>query len=377
MTTTKIKTIKTPKKIEDSNSKILLNSIKKGKNKVTIVSHNSEIQMSFGNADKSITDFLQSLTSTTPTFSIRYLEGLDFKDNLQLVNNLTQDKDYFGLNTSWVTESKKTHLEFQFIKTRNTKKWSIGTIVNNVMEQLESRASRVIIEIPYHWIDKSNLENFGIKFIAIMDTIAYQVGNENLEIQGKKVVDSVGRYTQDFYFMNNRGIHIPKRNNQNKSMVNGYMDLEGHRLTKEMETYLKLQYETFLEPNTDSLQALFTAYAPRTNESKGDPSEDTKTHKTIFTKEHKDIDVENSEKNKKDEFYFKINSHDWFKDYISQYEIISTTNKVIEKTTKDELETFIVTEYKFKDLKKANQVYNFYSTTMLKENKFKNVASLK
>lgn len=45
--------------------------------------------------------------------------------------------------------------------------------------------------------------------------------------------------------MNNRGIHIPKRNNQNKSMVNGYMDLEGHRLTKEMETYLKLQYETF------------------------------------------------------------------------------------------------------------------------------------
>ena len=41
MTTTKIKTIKTPKKIEDSNSKILLNSIKKGKNKVTIVSHNS------------------------------------------------------------------------------------------------------------------------------------------------------------------------------------------------------------------------------------------------------------------------------------------------------------------------------------------------
>ena len=125
MTTTKIKTIKTPKKIEDSNSKILLNSIKKGKNKVTIVSHNSEIQMSFGNADKSITDFLQSLTSTTPTFSIRYLEGLDFKDNLQLVNNLTQDKDYFGLNTSWVTESKKTHLEFQFIKTRNTNRNSL------------------------------------------------------------------------------------------------------------------------------------------------------------------------------------------------------------------------------------------------------------
>ena len=333
MTTTKIKTIKTPKKIEDSNSKILLNSIKKGKNKVTIVSHNSEIQLTFGNADKTVTDFLQSLTATAPTFSIRYLEGLDFKDNLQ--------------------------------------------IVNNVMDQLESKASRVIIEIPYHWIDKSNLENFGIKFITIMDTISYQVGNENLEIQGKKVVDSVGRYTQDFYFMNNRGIHIPKRSNQNKSMVNGYMDLESFELTKEMETYLKLQYETFLEPNTDSLQALYTAYAPRVNEPKDDKSEDTKTHKTIFTKEHKDIDVENSEKNKKDEFYFKINSHDWYKDYISQYEIISTANKVIEKTTKDELETFIVTEYKFKDLKKANQVYNFYSTTMLKENTFKNVASLK
>ena len=351
MTTTKIKTIKTPKKIEDSNSKILLNSIKKGKNKVTIVSHNSEIQLTFGNADKATTDFLQSLTATAPTFSIRYLEGLDFKDNLQLVNNL--------------------------IKTRNTNNWSVGTIVNNVMDQLESKASRVIIEIPYHWIDKSNLENFGIKFITIMDTISYQVGNEKLEIPGKKVVDSVGRYTQDFYFMNNRGIHIPKRSNQNKSMVNGYMDLERSELTKEMETYLKLQYETFLEPNTDSLQSLYTAYAPRTNESKNDPSEDTKTHKTIFTKEHKDIDVENSEKNKKDEFYFKINSHDWYKDYISQYEIISTANKVIEKTTKDELETFIVTEYKFKDLKTPDQVYNFYSTTMLKENTFKNVASLK
>ena len=72
-----------------------------------------------------------------------------------------------------------------------------------------------------------------------MDTISYQVGNEKMGIQGKKVVDSVGRYTQDFYFMNNRGIHIPKRNNQNKSMVNGYMDLEDHRLTKEMATFFK------------------------------------------------------------------------------------------------------------------------------------------
>jgi len=214
--------------------------------------------------DRLITNYLESLINTCPSFEIRNYERLELKSNTELVNNLTQETQYKGLNTSWVKDHEKTHLEFQFIKTRNTHNWAIANIINNVMDQLESESPRIIIGIPYHWIDENNLDSFGVKFITIMDTISYQIGNEELGIEGKKIVDSNNRFTKDFYFMNNRGIHIPHRDSKNRSMINGFMDLENVELTKEMETYLKGMYDTHLKSNIEELNKLYLAYAPRT-----------------------------------------------------------------------------------------------------------------
>jgi len=375
MTTVHIKQIKTPKKIQDSNSRITLSAVKKGKDNLNIVSHNSEIQLSFGNADKTIEDYLRGLINTTPTYSINYVEGLDLKDNKSLVNNLTQEKQWFGLNTSWVTLHEKTHLEFQFIKTRNTKNWAIGSIINNVMDQLESKSPRVIIEIPYHWIDENNLDSLGIKFITIMDTIFAQAGNKDKK-ENKIIVSANGRFTQGFYFMNNRGIHIPIRSNENKDMTNGYMDLEEHILTLEMLTYLTEMFATYLKNNIEDLQELYLAYGPQTNPTP--PSENSETtHKTVFTQEHTELDIENPERNKKDVFYFKLNSHDWYLEYISQFEIEKTTNKKHKITTDDEVEIYTVTEYKFKGLHTEKKNFNYYSVTMPKDSTFKNVATLR
>ena len=383
MSTTQTKVIETPKKVKESNSLLLTLAIKGAKkleNQVKLISHSENIRNEFSNADDKIRDFLQSLINTCLSFSIRHVEGMDYKNNLSLQDMLTKEISHVGINLEWLNKNKKTHIEYQFIKTRNlSSHWSLGNIINSIMDQLSMPSERLIIEIPYVWLKQENLKFLAIKFIAIMDTINYQITNDKIVVNPK-----TNKFTKNFFYLNNRGIHIPL--NDNRDQANGYLGIEEFKLTKEMSKYIDSVYDTNIKGSETDINDLFLAYAPSETPDKP-PSEDesTNTHKTKYIWEHKEIDVENKDKSKKSEFYDVISNHDWHVNYQSKFDM--TTKNEIKEVTNDKdqtSDTYFITKYIFNPKQIENKTNtkelknrNYYSVTMLKTSTFKNVATLK
>ena len=385
MTTVKTKVIEAPKKVKDSNSLLLtlaLKGVKKIENQVKLVSHSENIRNEFSNADDKIRDFLQSLINTCLSFSIRHVEKMDYKNNLSLVDNLIKEVSLVGINLDWLIENKKTHIEYQFVKTRNlSSHWALGNIINSIMDQLTMPSKRLIIEIPYVWLKEENLKFLGIKFITIMDTVNYQVTNDKTIVNPK-----TNKFTKNFFYLNNRGIHIPLNDNRNKA--NGYLGIEGFKLTKEMSKYIESVYDTNIKGNEKDINDLYLAYAPSEIDDTPPDDESTNTHKTKYIWESKEIDIENKDKSKKgeSEFYDIISTHDWHVKYQSKFDM-TTKNEIKEVVTNDEdktSDTYFITKYIFnpeqienKSNTKELKNRNYYSVTMLKTSTFKNVATLK
>ena len=389
MTTVKTKVVETPKKVKESNSLLLslaVKGVKKIENQVKLKSHSENIRNEFSNADDKIRDFLQSLINTCLSFSIRHVEGMDYKNNLSLQDMLTKEISHVGINLEWLNKNKKTHIEYQFIKTRNlSSHWSLGNIVNSIMNQLSMPSKRLIIEIPYVWLKQENLKFLAIKFIAIMDTVNYQITNDKLVVNPK-----TNKFTKNFFYLNNRGIHIPLNDNRNKA--NGYLGIEEFKLTKEMNKYIESVYDTNIKGNESDINDLFLAYAPSEIDDTPPPDdESTNTHKTKYIWESKEINVEDKDKSFKYDpksnlgFYDVISNHDWHVNYQSKFDM-TTKNETKEVTNdKDQTsDTYFITKYIFNPKHIENKTNtkelknrNYYSVTMLKTSTFKNVATLK
>lgn len=383
MATIQTKVIETPKKVKESNSLLLslaLKGVKKIENQVKLISHSENLRSEFLNADDKIRDFLQSLINTCLSFSIRHQEGMDYKNNLSLQDNLIKEVSLLGINLEWLIKNKKTHIEYQFIKTRNLSgHWAVGSIINSIMDQLTTPSERLIIEIPYVWLKQENLKSLGIKFITIMDTVNYQVTNDKTVVNPK-----TNKFSKNFFYLNNRGIHVPQSDDRDKA--NGYLGIEGFKLTKEMSIYLDSVYDNSFKGHEKDINDLYLAYAP-SERPDTPPSEDTNTntHKTKYIWEHKEIDIEDKDKSKKSEFYDIISTHDWHVNYQSKFDM-TTKNQTKEVVTNDDDKTsdsYIITKYIFNSKQIENKTNtkelknrDYYSVTMLKNATFKNVSSL-
>tara|TARA_R100001530_G_scaffold3327_1_gene4982 strand:- start:6981 stop:8141 length:1161 start_codon:yes stop_codon:yes gene_type:complete len=383
MATIKTKVIETPKKVKESNSLLLtlaIKGVKKIENQVKLISHSENIRNEFSNADDKIRDFLQSFINTCLSFSIRHVEGMDYKNNLSLQDNLIKEISHVGINLEWLIKNKKTHIEYQFVKTRNlSSHWALGNIVNSIMDQLTMPSKRLIIEIPYVWLKQENLQKLAIKFITIMDTVNYQITNDKTVVNPK-----TNKFTKNFFYLNNRGIHVPLNDNRNKA--NGYLGIEGFKLTKEMSKYIESVYDTNIKGNEQDINDLYLAYAPSEIDDTPSDDENANTHKTKYIWEHKEIDIEDKDKSKKSEFYDIISTHDWHVNYQIKFDMTSKNEKPLEVTNnKDQTsDTYHVVRHIFnpeqienKPNTKELKNRNYYSVTMLKTSTFKNVATLK